>query len=284
MKKNLLRLASLLMAAALTFSAAGCGGAKEENAAPTETTEDSVSAETEEAAAEIAKDLESAEELGETAESAGEPGEAAESAGEVGEAAESAEELADDAETAEELGEEAAEDGAGGLDEFKPEGAKYGYAGDDPTELAAYKYMAEEVSKNFDKAEITIPTVNIFHADYTNAEDVILFGDFWVENYNIDGETLKCVSGGHFPGVMHLAKDGDGYTVSDFTAVEDGEGFDESAKELFGEHYDDFMTIYSDSDARAELRKITVSDYVNLNGIPVYQYQDEGWDPVELYR
>ena len=53
MKKNLLRLASLLMAAALTFSAAGCGGAKEENAAPTETTEYSVSAETEEAAAEI---------------------------------------------------------------------------------------------------------------------------------------------------------------------------------------------------------------------------------------
>ena len=33
-----------------------------------------------------------------------------------------------------------------------------------------------------------------------------------------------------------------------------------------------------------ELRKITVSDYVNLNGLDVNYYQDHGWDPVELYR
>ena len=36
------------------------------------------------------------------------------------------------------------------------------------------------------------------------------------------------------------------------------------------------------SDARNELRKITVSDFVNLNGLEYKYYQDEGWDPVEL--
>ena len=66
--------------------------------------------------------------------------------------------------------------------------------------------------------------------------------------------------------------------------VADGADFDSSAKELFGEHYDDFMAVYSDSDARDENRKITVSDYVNLNGLDVNYYQDYGWDPVELYR
>ena len=50
-----------------------------------------------------------------------------------------------------------------------------------------------------------------------------------------------------------------------------------------GEHYDDFMAVYSDSDAREENRKITVSDFVNLNGLEFKYYQDEGWDPVELY-
>ncbi len=162
-------------------------------------------------------------------------------------------------------------------------GAAYGYAGEDPVELAVYKYMATEVSKNFDKADASIPIVNIVNVDYTNDEEVAVSGDFWVDNYKVDGDTLKCVSGGNFPGVMHLVRDGDGYKVTSFDQVEDGEGFDESAKKLFGEHYDDFMKVYSDDTARAENRKITVSDYVNMNGLDVTKYQDEGWDPVELY-
>jgi hypothetical protein len=44
------------------------------------------------------------------------------------------------------------------------------------------------------------------------------------------------------------------------------------------------MKVYSDSDARNELRKITVSDYAMINGLDVNYYKDEGWDPVELYH
>ena len=163
------------------------------------------------------------------------------------------------------------------------DGSAYGYAGDDPIECAVYKYLAEEVSKNFDKAEICIPTVNIVAEDLTNPKEAVVYGDFWVENYNVNGDTLECVSGGNFPGVMHVAIDGDSYEVTEFEMVEDGAGFDESAKELFGDNYDAFMKVYSDDDARDELRKITVSDYVNLNGVEVTQFQDYGWDPVELY-
>lgn len=163
-------------------------------------------------------------------------------------------------------------------------GAKYGYGGDDPVEAAVYQYMAEEVTKNFDKAEVSIPTVNIINVDYTNEEDVVVCGDFQVDNYKVDGDTLKTVSGGSFPGVMHLAKDGEAYKVTSMDVVEDGGGFEESAKKLFGEHYEDFMKVYSDDKARDELRKITVSDYVNLNGLDITKYQDEGQDPVELYK
>ena len=164
------------------------------------------------------------------------------------------------------------------------DGAAYGYAGDDPVEIAVYKYMAEEASKNFEKADVSIPTVNIVHVDYTNPDEVLVYGDFWVENYNIKGDTLECESGGNFPGVMHLSKDGDGYVVSSFDAVADGASFDSSAKELFGENFDAFMKVYSDSDARDELRKVTVSDYVKLNGLEVAQYKDYGHDPVKLYQ
>ena len=167
--------------------------------------------------------------------------------------------------------------------ESEPEvdGTAYGYAGSDPVEAAVYKYLAEEVSKDYDDAEVHIPTVNIVHIDFTPKDEILVYGDFWIENYNVEGDTLKCVSGGHYPGMMQVSKD---YVVTDFKQAADGEDFDSSAKEIFGDHYDDFMKIYSDSDLRNELRKVTVTDYVNLNGLSVTKFQDEGWDPVEIYH
>ena len=167
--------------------------------------------------------------------------------------------------------------------ESEPEvdGTAYGYAGSDPVEAAVYKYLAEEVSKDYDDAEVHIPTVNIVHIDFTPKDEILVYGDFWIENYNVEGDTLKCVSGGHYPGMMQVSKD---YVVTDFKQAADGEDFDSSAKEIFGDHYDDFMKIYSDSDLRNELRKVTVTDYVNLNGLSVTKFQDEGWDPVKIYH
>ena len=167
--------------------------------------------------------------------------------------------------------------------ESEPEvdGTAYGYAGSDPVEAAVYKYLAEEVSKDYDDAEVHIPTVNIVHIDFTPKDEILVYGDFWIENYNVEGDTLKCASGGHYPGMMQVSKD---YVVTDFKQAADGEDFDSSAKEIFGDYYDDFMKIYSDSDLRNELRKVTVTDYVNLNGLSVTKYQDEGWDPVEIYH
>ena len=162
------------------------------------------------------------------------------------------------------------------------DGAAYGYAGDDPVEAACYEYMAETVGKSYESGEISIPTVMIVHEDFTPEDEVLVYGDFWVENYNVNGDTLECVSGGNHPGVMHVSKADS--TVTAFDEVADGGDFEPSAKELFGEHYDDFMKVYGDSDARSELRKITVSDYVNLNGLDIKYYHDEGWDPVELIR
>ena len=157
----------------------------------------------------------------------------------------------------------------------------YGYGGDDPVEAAIYKYMAEEVSKDYDAADVSIPTVNVVYVDYSGEDEILAYGDFWVENYNIDGDTLMCASGGNYPGVFHLSKD---YEVTAFDQVADGGDFEASAKELFGEHYEDFMAVYGDSDARDELRRATVTDYVHFNNLDVTQYQDYGWDPIEIYQ
>lgn len=166
--------------------------------------------------------------------------------------------------------------------EAKIDGAAYGYAGDDPVEAAVYRYMVEVMTKYYEKADASIPVVQIVHVDDSNPDDVTVMGDFWIDNYDIKGDTLECVSGGNYCGVMHVAKEGDAYTVSSFDMAADGSDFDPSARELFGEHYDDFMKVYGDEVARAEQRTKTVADYVRLNGLEVTQYQDYGWDPVPL--
>lgn len=197
--------------------------------------------------------------------------------------AEAASEEASEA-SAEAASDEASEASAeAASEEASAEASAYVFPGDDPIEEAVFKYLVDEVSKDFEKADVCIPTVNIVYINPTNPDDVIAAGDFWVYNYNINGDTLENVSGGNVPGVMHLAKDGESYTVTSFDKVEDGANFEPSARELFGEDYDTFMEVYSDSDTRDELRKITTSNYVKANDLPVTQYQDYGWDPVELY-
>lgn len=174
---------------------------------------------------------------------------------------------------------------AGGEEEVVDyiDGAAYGYAGEDPVEAACYQYMAEVVAKDgFNPAEYSIPVVNIIAEDVTPEDEVLVYGDFWIYNYDANGDVLECASGGNFPGVMHVSKDT--YEVTAFDPVADGADFEESAKTLFGDNYDAFMAAYGDDENNNELRKITVSDYVNLNGLDFNYYQDYGWDPVELYR
>ena len=152
----------------------------------------------------------------------------------------------------------------------------------DAIEQAVYDYLATECSKSYDKADACIPTMTILGTEVAANDDVTVYGDFWVENYDIKGDTLECVSGGHYPGVMHPQKDGDAYTVTKFENPEDGSNFDSTAKKLFGSYYDAWQKVYSDDAARAELRTKTIANYVKENGLKVTQYQDYGWEPVAL--
>ena len=110
-----------------------------------------------------------------------------------------------------------------------------------------------------------------------------VWGCFEVYNYKIEGETLSCVSGGSFPGKMHVAKTANGSVVDDFAVVEDGANYDSSAKEIFGDRYESFVQESSDENARNAARKQILANYVKANGLKVTQYQDYGWDPVKLF-
>lgn len=165
------------------------------------------------------------------------------------------------------------------------EGYEDGYTGDDPAIGATYEYMADEIAEQYgvdDDTIHSIPAILIVDKKEGTGGQTDVYGEFEVYNYTIEGDTLKCVSGGSYPGVMHVVKDEEDYEVQSFDQVADGGNFEPSAREIFGDNYDAFMKVYSDDEEKNKVRTQTVSDYVKANGLKVTKYQDEGWDPVEL--
>ena len=147
---------------------------------------------------------------------------------------------------------------------------------------AVNDYLVNVIGKNYAEAEYCIPSPFIISSDEGNKDDVLVWGDFWVFNYDISGDTLKTVSGGNHPGLMHLKKTDKGFEVTNFEVVEDGEGNMESAKRIFGDNYDAFWEVNSNQEKRESIRLQFIADYVKKNNLPVKMVQDYGWPAVAL--
>lgn len=143
-------------------------------------------------------------------------------------------------------------------------------------------YMVNVIGKDYAEAEYSIPCPIIISTDNGNTDDVLVWGDFWVFNYNQSGDTLKTVSGGDHPGLMHLKKTDNGYEVVNFEVVEDGAGNLESAKRIFGDKFEMFSEINSNAEKREDIRLHFVADYVKEHNLSATMLQDYGWPAVAL--
>ncbi len=140
------------------------------------------------------------------------------------------------------------------------------------------KYLADSIGSRYATGELCIPVVAVVSVDSTNVADVKAWGDYWVFNYNVAGDTLKTVSGGNHPGLIHLRRTGqDGFAVVAFEQVDDGARYDPSAKRIFGDHYEAFKALNGDEEKREALRKAAIAHFVKRNDVPVKFYQDFGW-------
>ena len=143
-------------------------------------------------------------------------------------------------------------------------------------------YLTKEIGSQYLKGEFCVPIQNIVDVDDHNSKDILVWGDFWVFNYNQVGDTLKCVSGGSHPGLIHVCKTENGFEVTSFDQVEDGSSYLPSAKKIFGEKYDAFHNINSDEQKREEIRTEVLSAYVKEHNISATMYQDYGWPAKKL--
>ena len=144
------------------------------------------------------------------------------------------------------------------------------------------RYLVNEIGKYYAEGEHCVPIHSIVTVDERNAEDILVWGDFWVFNYNQVGDTLKCVSGGSHPGLMHIRQTEKGFEVTAFDQVEDGSRYLPTAKKIFGDKYEAFQVINSDDKNRERLRAEGLAVYSQKNGLKATMYQDYGWPAKEL--
>ena len=149
-------------------------------------------------------------------------------------------------------------------------------------DMAVEDYLVNVIGKNYAEAEYCIPCPIIISTDDGNKDDVLVWGDFWVFNYDQSGDTLKTVSGGDHPGLMHLKKTENGFEVTSFEAVEDGAGNMESAKRIFGDNFEAFWELNSNQEKREDIRARFTADYVKLHNLSATMMQDYGWPAVAL--
>ena len=145
------------------------------------------------------------------------------------------------------------------------------------------EYLTKVIGSQYAPGEICIPSRRIIAVDESNPDDIQVLGDFWVDNFKVSGDTLVSVSGGSHPGKMHVKKSSDGkFFVTGLDAVGDGSTFLPTAKEIFGERFEEFRKINSDQAGREEARKNAIAAYVFKHNLPVKVYKDYGWPAVEI--
>ena len=149
---------------------------------------------------------------------------------------------------------------------------------------AINQYLVDSIGSQYAPGEICIPCPTIVACDQAETDSAMLvYGDFWVYNFNVVGDTLKTVSGGDHPGLMRVKQNEKGeFEVLSFEQVEDGHGNEASAKRIFGDMYEAFHGINSDEATREEARSVAIGWYVKTHNLPVKFYQDYGWPAHEI--
>lgn len=149
---------------------------------------------------------------------------------------------------------------------------------------AIHRYLVDSISVQYAEADIHVPLPTVVAVDESNGEDIKVWGEFWVMNFNQVGDTLKMISGGSHAGLMHIRQTEKGYTVTGFEQVGDGSLFAKTAKKIFGDKYDAFMAVYSDHEKRNRHHEDLLSEYVRKHHLTATMYQDNGQDAKPLNR
>ena len=165
----------------------------------------------------------------------------------------------------------------------------YVYSGSDELEGAVANALAASgLAEKFlsEPGYVMIPAVYQHKTEKTDDAHAKVYGTFWIMNYVKRGTVLHCISGGEYPGILTLEKDGQGWKMTNLEEAGSGDDYAEDLKRFAGgdeallEKYQEASDLMAP--AQAEIRTRLIREYVESNGLNISAYQDYGWEPVPL--
>ena len=159
---------------------------------------------------------------------------------------------------------------------------EFHYTGEDPYLETIWVYFQENYGQYYEKTDISVPSFLILDEDASDPDNIKVWGVFSLFNYDVEGKTLLNLSGGDYPGLVHLKADGDSYEVTDIDLVEDGMDYSSSVNQIFGEKEGLAEKFWNSDEKQEEARADFLKMYIRDNNLDIDAYQDYGWDPVPL--
>ena len=159
---------------------------------------------------------------------------------------------------------------------------EFHYTGEDPYLETIWVYFQENYGQYYEKTDISVPSFLILDEDDSDPDDIKVWGVFSLFNYDVEGKTLLNLSGGDYPGLVHLKADGDSFEVTGIDLVEDGMDYSSSVNQIFGEKEGLAEKFWNSDEKQEEARADFLKMYIRDNNLDIDAYQDYGWDPVPL--
>ena len=158
----------------------------------------------------------------------------------------------------------------------------HAFSGYDYFWAAVYNYLSFDAGDPVDPEHVLIPYAQIVDADDSDPEDILVYGDYYLWEFEKKDDTLAAVSSSHIPGVIHMRQIGEGdAALYEGFGMEQGLTDDETEK-IFGQYYDHYLMLTSDEEARDSGIAYNIADYVKANSLPITKYQLVGDTEKEL--
>ena len=160
---------------------------------------------------------------------------------------------------------------------------EFRYTEEAPYMNAILDHIKNTQGQYYEAGDVMIPNFIIMKADESNPGDIKVWGNFEIENYDLQGDNLFCKNGGSNPGLIHLRKTPAGtYEVTGADMVGDGSNYTPDVNRIFGADQDLLRAFGNQDLIRDKNRTDTIRRYVMRNNLPINTYQDYGWDKVSV--
>ena len=162
----------------------------------------------------------------------------------------------------------------------------YRYTGDEAAVGAICNALAADQDSLYgdeNDGGVNIPAPIIYGME-KSGDELLVFGNFWVERYIRQGNTLVSTSGGEMPACYHLRETADGYEIASVDAAGDGEMYTASIEEFTRDYPQITKKFFSEDNSKARDREkvAAVKAYSDASDLGIKYIKDFGWDPVEL--